>query len=548
MMQAKDINLFPTVEVNLTASGRGQVWYFPIWLRYCVRIMEILMAGTKLVPTSVLFRLAPGTRIVSTIEQNCSLISSLGLEYEGPCQSSIVALEASGPNWLFYVVVAGILLVFVFWICLVMRCFRVRKKRKIGENARVKSEERKEEEIEMPVLSRNGGRPRSCPPIPTVMDHLGEVETMKPSSSSASKEESVGIAGGASDPFLWDKSYLMLTHDTPYLAFEKIDQFDQVVNDPAETPFTFPHPIPTRLETSMKKAGMLAQSVCRETVEPQVVDPLQMGTSTTKQAPLWKKMGRGDREGADRRRSRRSRSRSPVERERPERDRYEYDRHRERDGDRYERDRDRGDWRERDRDRTLRDRERERRPRSRSSSPSRRYRYRSPSPSTKPVDPKAMTGRTQDIPDDIDESEMTEEEKAMKEILGWMQRFSPGSKTFLAQTFNLLTLCSPNFVNDVAALEFLIHHGFDFNRQISKGIRYTPPSSSEETNASEVSSPSLSSLFDLLVANRKARLIFHNGFIDLVFLYHVAVTMFADLNGKYRKLRFIDILRPDKAF
>jgi hypothetical protein len=43
---------------------------------------------------------------------------------------------------------------------------------------------------------------------------------------------------------------------------------------------------------------------------------------------------------------------------------------------------------------------------------------------------------------------------------------------YKVQTFNLSVLCSQEFVVEPGSLQFLIQHGFDFNKQFSKGISY----------------------------------------------------------------------------
>lgn len=46
------------------------------------------------------------------------------------------------------------------------------------------------------------------------------------------------------------------------------------------------------------------------------------------------------------------------------------------------------------------------------------------------------------------------------------------AEKFVAHTYNIIILCSENYVVEPDALKFLVSHGFNFERQYSKGIPY----------------------------------------------------------------------------
>ncbi|KAJ8305704.1 hypothetical protein KUTeg_016249 [Tegillarca granosa] len=91
---------------------------------------------------------------------------------------------------------------------------------------------------------------------------------------------------------------------------------------------------------------------------------------------------------------------------------------------------------------------------------------------------------------------------------------APVSWRFLVQTFNIVTLCQEDYMVEPAALQFLVGHGFDFNRQYEKGIPYYR--GCDRTGKEE--KISLRQLFIELVQS-KVPVVFHNAMVDLMFLY-----------------------------
>ncbi|VDM58054.1 unnamed protein product [Angiostrongylus costaricensis] len=79
---------------------------------------------------------------------------------------------------------------------------------------------------------------------------------------------------------------------------------------------------------------------------------------------------------------------------------------------------------------------------------------------------------------------------------------------FSCQVFNILSICAEPFIVEPEALEFLAKHAFDFNRLIDVGVRYYPSTTC-----------SLRSLMTE-IWSRSVPLFFHNGLVDLAFIYH----------------------------
>jgi len=98
---------------------------------------------------------------------------------------------------------------------------------------------------------------------------------------------------------------------------------------------------------------------------------------------------------------------------------------------------------------------------------------------------------------------------------------SPGSSvshwSYSVKTYNLLVLCSEDYIVEPASLQFLVQHGFDFCSQYRLGIGYNR--GNDTTDSETAGKQPLREIFAEMVKARKP-LILHNGLIDLVFLYH----------------------------
>ena len=87
--------------------------------------------------------------------------------------------------------------------------------------------------------------------------------------------------------------------------------------------------------------------------------------------------------------------------------------------------------------------------------------------------------------------------------------------TFHVQTFNILTLCSEDYIVEPGSLKFLVEHGFDFCKQYAEGLPYYRGA---DRNSIPSNEDFVRQVFMEIIRQKKP-VVLHNGFIDLVFLY-----------------------------
>ena len=88
-------------------------------------------------------------------------------------------------------------------------------------------------------------------------------------------------------------------------------------------------------------------------------------------------------------------------------------------------------------------------------------------------------------------------------------------KRYQVQTYNIVLLCTEDYIVEPGSVNFLVKHGFNFNQQYSEGIPYYRGNDKDGTTVEE---NRLRNIFSEIIRNKK-KIVLHNGFVDIIFLY-----------------------------
>jgi len=95
------------------------------------------------------------------------------------------------------------------------------------------------------------------------------------------------------------------------------------------------------------------------------------------------------------------------------------------------------------------------------------------------------------------------------------RNFGENKINYCVAVYNIMLLCSDPYTVDPKAVEFLVEHGFNFNKQFAEGISFYRGNDRPNVNVPEVN---MRNLFCEIIRRRKP-LVLHNGFADLIFMY-----------------------------
>lgn len=85
--------------------------------------------------------------------------------------------------------------------------------------------------------------------------------------------------------------------------------------------------------------------------------------------------------------------------------------------------------------------------------------------------------------------------------------------------FDIVLFSQTPYMVNPYSLNFLCSNGFDFNHQYRHGLRYTPSfTNTDQSSINHTDHHSVQRVF-LSILSACKPVVFHNGFIDLIFLY-----------------------------